>query len=365
MGLPIDRVALNSISEEYKQVENSIDEAILRLQSGLSVDVAELLHGVKMHEREINRHISRAAKLIDKAYPYEISTEDLGKITAPETAENKALLDSAVFAHFLQQDLETASAMIDECEVLGVRGLALYQELEHCWQITDQLNSGNTELANEWLQRDPTLTNDLKQELDFEIKRANILMEFAQSQDRQLAITRIRESLMPFFDKQKSAIAELPTVIAIWDEPKGNTTYGQDLIQRSIFSLSELIRTTVRRKVDLSPVSPLPKAYFAGSECLRAYPKALKLIKSRNAVWTTTNQLPMEVPLPPDLCFHPVFVCPISKEETSKDNPPVQLMCRHIFAKSSTDELLKYSPRDAKCPYCPVYIDRPEIVEFR
>lgn len=365
MGLPIDEESLNSISAEYKHIENDIDQAILQLRGGSSADVAQILHGVKMREREINRHINRAAKLIDKAYPCEISTEDLAKITALETAENKSLLDFAVFVHLMQQDPEAALAMIEECDTLESDAKETYVNLAYCFDMTDQLKLGSFDPVLEWLENDLFLSDDQKLELNFDIQRANILLTFSKTRDRQLAITQIRETLIQYFDKRESDIAELPTVIAIWDAPKGNSTYGEDLTQRSLSALSKLVREIYYRELQLSPISPLPKAYFAGSECLRAYPKALKLIKSRNATWTTTTQLPMEVPLPPDLCFHPVFVCPISKEETSKDNPPVRLNCGHIFAKSSTDELLKYSPRDAKCPYCPVYIDKPMVIEFR
>jgi hypothetical protein len=62
----------------------------------------------------------------------------------------------------------------------------------------------------------------------------------------------------------------------------------------------------------------------------------------------------MEVPLPPSRRYHSVFVCPVSKEQTTETNPPMMLACGHVIAQESLNRLVKGARRTSKCPYCPV-----------
>lgn len=51
---------------------------------------------------------------------------------------------------------------------------------------------------------------------------------------------------------------------------------------------------------------------------------------------------------------HSVFCCPISKEETSADNPPMLLPCGHVLSLGSIAKLGRGSRSVRfKCPYCP------------
>ena len=59
----------------------------------------------------------------------------------------------------------------------------------------------------------------------------------------------------------------------------------------------------------------------------------------------------IEIPLPPAYHFHSIFVCPVSKEQGTDQNPPMMMPCGHVIAKESLDKLSKGSL--FKCPYCP------------
>jgi hypothetical protein len=67
--------------------------------------------------------------------------------------------------------------------------------------------------------------------------------------------------------------------------------------------------------------------------------------------WADLSQMPVDVPLPADLTFHSVFICPVSKEPTTEENFPVLLRCGHVISNASLLRIIKPGGR-VKCPTC-------------
>ncbi|EAS33902.3 ubiquitin-protein ligase RMD5 [Coccidioides immitis RS] len=101
----------------------------------------------------------------------------------------------------------------------------------------------------------------------------------------------------------------------------------------------------------LSADSPLYIAATAGAIALPTLLKLQAIMKEKRTEWTTQNELPVEIPLPPSYLFHSIFVCPVSKEQTTDDNPPMMMPCGHVVAEESLMRLSKGGK--FKCPYCP------------
>ncbi|KAI0397472.1 CTLH/CRA C-terminal to lish motif domain-containing protein [Xylariaceae sp. FL0594] len=103
--------------------------------------------------------------------------------------------------------------------------------------------------------------------------------------------------------------------------------------------------------IGLSAESPLYVAATAGALAL---PNLIKWtsIHKKNAEWATRNEMAFETPLPKSMFYHSIFVCPVSKGQTTDDNPPMILPCGHVLARDSLRGLAKGGSR-YKCPYCP------------
>ncbi|TQV96257.1 hypothetical protein V2A60_003317 [Cordyceps javanica] len=101
----------------------------------------------------------------------------------------------------------------------------------------------------------------------------------------------------------------------------------------------------------LAAESPLYVAVTAGAIALPRLIKYTTYMREKKTEWTTENELAFETPLPPSMIYHPIFVCPVSKEQTTETNPPMLLPCGHVICNDSLKNIAKGSR--CKCPYCP------------
>lgn len=64
------------------------------------------------------------------------------------------------------------------------------------------------------------------------------------------------------------------------------------------------------------------------------------------------DELPIEIDVGQEHRYHSVFACPILRQQTTDQNPPMKLVCGHVISK---DALNKLSIQNKlKCPYCPL-----------
>ena len=105
--------------------------------------------------------------------------------------------------------------------------------------------------------------------------------------------------------------------------------------------------------------SPLAVLIGAGTAALPTLVKMTSVVAAKGQSWQALQQLPLEVALPPRFAFHSVFACPVAREQSSPDNPPLMLPCGLVLCKQSIQKLSRGSGRLFKCPYCPVRVGLP------
>jgi len=121
---------------------------------------------------------------------------------------------------------------------------------------------------------------------------------------------------------------------------------------------SDTVRNFTRdfcQLLGFSSDAPLYIAVTVGAIALPTIAKMSSILKDRSGVaWTMAGELPVEIPLIDAYQYHSIFACPVSKEQSTEENPPMMMLCGHVVAKESLMRLSKGSLTSKfKCPYCP------------
>ncbi len=126
------------------------------------------------------------------------------------------------------------------------------------------------------------------------------------------------------------------------------------LLSPSIWNLAASTLVTEACRVAGLPAEDLISVIVkAGIIAAPTLLKMASVMQSSNRRWDDMQELPSEVPLPPQLTFHSIFSCPVSREQASPENPPVLLQCGHVICRNSMANIARSNDR-FKCPTCPV-----------
>ncbi|KAJ1912389.1 hypothetical protein IWQ60_009681 [Tieghemiomyces parasiticus] len=248
--------------------------------------------------KELYGHMSKHGKLIDKAF--KLSLSDIKG--SPEFESEESLIVTAIALDFIRQ------GQFDLCNsIMKEAGLEVPEDIQMGFQdmfaILAALRQHEVKPALTWAETHRDVLGAVGVDLEFSIHKMRFIHLLTHGQPFE-ALQYAKKYIAPF-------------------SARDNATVG-------VMALPAIIKLS-------------------------------NLMKERRTEWSQQDELPIEVTLPEDLRFHSTFICPVSKERTTEDNPPMMLPCGHVISRESLSRLYK-SIRGGntdttrfKCPYCPVH----------
>ncbi|KFY92657.1 hypothetical protein V500_04084 [Pseudogymnoascus sp. VKM F-4518 (FW-2643)] len=249
----------------------------------------------------------------------------------------------------------------DEEEFTSLKSQELQAKFANMYAILGHLRDNDLLPAIEWAREHSSELEKRGSNLEFELTKLQYVWLFQGPQVNGLpndsrngllgAITYARENFGRFQTRFLRDIQQLSAAMAF----ESNL---QDSPYRLIFEMdsawSDVAQSFTREfcsLLGLSSDSPLYISVTAGAIALPTLLKLANIMKEKRTEWTTQHELPVEIPLPRSMTYHAIFVCPVSKEQSTEQNPPMMMPCGHVVAKESLQRLSK--GQRFKCPYCP------------
>lgn len=240
----------------------------------------------------------------------------------------------------------------------------LQQQFAEMYLILHELrNQRNLKPAIQWARERSEILEARGSNLEFELCRLQFVGLFIGHTQQDStpdddtptgplhAWAYARQEFAPFQHRYARDIQQLMGAMAFWQNVSDSPYRRYFYNDASWDEVAHSFNREFCSLLGLSADSPLFIASTAGAIALPYLLKMQSIMKEKRTEWTTQNELPVEIPLPSQYHFHSIFVCPVSKEQTTDANPPMMMTCGHVIAQESLDKLAKGAR--FKCPYCP------------
>ncbi|XP_044719884.1 RING-type zinc-finger domain-containing protein [Hirsutella rhossiliensis] len=376
----VDKI-LDLLTKAREQVAGDVDaHRIGMTMTALQNPVKAQLEDINSDLKDVTRAQKGYGKALDKAFPQrELPME------TDAMADHPALINRALAMHLLREgqfsvastflhedgddemkrddDEDDADDDADDDGDSAMQNLSedLQDRFSEMYGILAQLKQRNLTPAIEWARVNNIRLEAKGSNLEFELCKLQYIWLFKghaanglpddESNGQRGARAYAHRHLSRFQSRHLHEIQQLACAL-IYISNLEASPYRQVFEINSAF---DDVAVSFTREfcslLGLSAESPMYVAVTAGSIALPRLIKYTTYMREKKTEWTTENELAFETPLPESMIYHPIFVCPVSKEQTTEQNPAMMLPCGHVVCRDSLHRIAKGSRY--KCPYCP------------
>ncbi|ANZ73468.1 BA75_00207T0 [Komagataella pastoris] len=375
----VERLGKNKALEKCIKESNDLLSYLKQKQEQLNQDTDDLkVQDVQIkvkywadqslkHEKSLNTVIKKYQKSIDKVFNFDLSEVYRHRIPL-ESTRCRQLVDRALIMHLLRiGDFEAANtiAKMDNIQVPD-QLLSKFHELE---EISEDLTVHHRlDKAIAWANVNKYNLQRIGSDLQFNLHKLKFIDIYKKNPSSPYPAYEYAKMNFPHFgNTHLDVISKLmSSTIFTPNEPENPYLDSINLTSSPYQKLFTQLSRDFCSFVGLSSESPIFNTLQASYIAIPNFIKFNKISKMKNEKldWTSENELPFEVELPKSLQFHSIFICPVSKEETTPQNSPMALGCRHLISKDSLAKLKKRNS-SIKCPYCPKTFAANEIQEVQ
>lgn len=336
--------ALNRIHESTTDPDNPLHHKSFLSDLKKTVQEIAPINQLEAAHKELNVALSKYPKVLEKTLNPDISKACRNVEFDPHTVHH-------IIASFFygQGMFDIGDCFISETGEPESSARKFFMEM---YLILEAMKRRDLGPALSWVSSNSDKLKQSNSDLEMKLHSLHFL-EIAQDKNSKEAINYARKHIATYSD---SCLHKLMCSL-LWNGRLEKSPYAEffspELWTKAI---KELTRQYCKLHGE-SPESPLSITVAAGSQALPPLLKYMNLMVSKKQEWQTMEQLPIPVELSEEFQFHSVFVCPVTKEQSREDNPPMRLCCGHVLCKQSINRMSKNGSKSFKCPYCPSDID--------
>ncbi|KAI9104548.1 CTLH/CRA C-terminal to lish motif domain-containing protein [Phlyctochytrium arcticum] len=296
--------------------------------------------------------VRRAAMRHDKTLRASFKT-DLNNIWDPKAFEGKEdVLNKTIAMHLIREGkFALAESLIKEAKLDFPS--ELQGQFAEMYQILEVMRMGQLEPAIRWATTHREELVKRSSGLEFQLHRLQFL-QFLSTGQTEAALQYAKANFSGFAGHQFKEIQRLMCAF-LYANRLAESPYADLLDPRAWSDIQHHFTRDFCQLLGLSSESPLYVSVLVGTLALPTIIKMSSIMKDKSGLeWSQAGELPVEIPLLPSQHYHSVFACPVSKEQSTEENPPMMMGCGHVICKCCLDRLGKGSQNTRfKCPYCP------------
>ncbi|KAK0128156.1 hypothetical protein ONS95_000139 [Cadophora gregata] len=377
--------SMDDVDKIIEQLEKA-RETIIAEPDSASITLAKLQNPVQQGFWKVNEDLKKIhkgqnsfGKALDKYFPVKALPTEYDAL-----ASHPSLINRAIAMHLLREgQFDVASTFLSEAldnppqphatpgtpnpasndfnDLASLKSQELQETFSNMYQILHEIKNQNLHPAIEWARQNSAELENRGSSLEFELCKLQYIWLFQgpainglpddENNGLNGAIKYAQETFPKHQIRFTKDCQQLLAAILYKTNLRSSPYWQLFNIETAWSDVSQSFTREFCTILGLSPSSPLYIACTAGAIALPTLLKLASIVKEKRTEWTTQDELPVEIALPRSMIFHAIFVCPVSKEQTTESNPPMMMPCGHVVAKESLQRLSKGSR--FKCPYCP------------
>ncbi|XP_072177664.1 E3 ubiquitin-protein ligase RMND5A-like [Diadema setosum] len=313
--------------------------------------VKEITSRISNEHKDIHSSVSKVGKSIDKNFVSELI--DLNQHPTYGNEDRMQLLNTVICEHFLRQGMLDVAENLTQEAALDVADAAKEPFVE-INRILAALKEKDLQPALEWAERHRDQLRAQNSSLEFKLHRLRFIEFIRQGPEKQIEALLYARNVAQFACAHPKELQVLMGSLVFIPQGLERTPYAHLMDPINWLDICDVFTQDACSLLGLSIESPLTVGVSAGTIALPALQKIKQVMQQRqcHVMWTAKDELPIEVELEPSQRYHSIFACPILRQQTSENNPPMRLACGHAISRDSLNKLINGSK--IKCPYCPI-----------
>ncbi|RUS89327.1 hypothetical protein EGW08_002934 [Elysia chlorotica] len=303
--------------------------------------------------KDLHGSVSKLGKTVDRNF-----TTDFSAVITEGAFDGEwkqRLLNEVICEHFLRQGMLDIAESLNEDAHLQLPHVRKEPFLE-LHRILESLRQHILDPALQWAEQNREELNRRKSPLEFKLHRLRFIELIKCGAIKQREVLEYARKLAPFADEHTKDMQLLMGSLLYLHEGVQNSTYSFLFEESSWVEICDIFTRDACGLLGLSVESPLSVGINAGCKALPPLLSIRQVMQSRQVagVWSSKEELPVEIDLGQEYRYHSIFACPILRQQSSEQNPPMRLMCGHVISKDALHKLVVGNSNRFKCPYCPV-----------